>query len=456
MTTARLIALALLAALPALAGCGTGGGAIDGLSAFNPFRDKPVAAEGDRRPILEVSDPARGVVGGTAKIGAAIARADWPQAGGSATNDPGNVAGTIKGVHYWSLKAGSSDFGSRYMGLSSSRGTRVFARPVARDGYVYILDAAGTVSAYKIANGGGAWHVGVYPDGKSAPIPGGGLAAAPGKVVASTGYREVVAIDPSTSSILWRALLDAPARSAPAVGAGKVVVTTQAGTVQAFDLDTGKAAWKASMGGSSTSLLASVSPALTADAVVVAGAGGEIVAFDLASGAEKWQAAVTAGDTISAVSGLSDASAAPVVDGGTVYATGVVGALIAVDARTGAVLWRLGLGSADAPVVSGGSLFFVDLESRMIAVDAKSGKVIWASALPPLPGSRARATWAGPVMAAGSLWVSSTDGRIAAVDARTGTLGTVTTLGFGGAIAPILASGKMLLLAGDGTLVAVN
>jgi len=76
--------------------------------------------------------------------------------------------------------------------------------------------------------------------------------------------------------------------------------------------------------------------------------------------------------------------------------------------------------------------------------------------LPTLNGTKARVNWAGPVMAAGKLWVASNDGRIASVDAVTGQLGADTMIGFSGAIAPILAGGKMIVLAGDGTLIAVN
>ena len=104
----------------------------------------------------------------------------------------------------------------------------------------------------------------------------------------------------------------------------------------------------------------------------------------------------------------------------------------------------------------GGSLFLIDLENRMIAIDLKTGKVIWAQTLPLRPSSSRKGSWAGPVMAAGKLWATSNDGRIASVDAITGALGVTTEIGFSGAIAPILSSGKMMVLAGDGTLIAVN
>lgn len=438
-----------------LTGCGSDS-AMDSISSLNPFKkDRPVA-EGNRTSILAVSDPTRGVTNGRAVIGAATALAAWSQPGGTATNDPGNVAGALQGVHYWSMRGGKSGFGSDMMGLSTSKGRGISARPVAADGIVYVYDAAGVVSGFKVANSGATWHVGAYPSGSSDPVGGGGLAVAGGRVYAATGYGELIAIDASTSSIIWRVKLDAPARSAPAVGGGKVIVTAQSGVVQAFDAASGAAGWRASTEVSGASLVGAGSAAISADTVVVAGSAGQIQAFDLATGAAKWQASITGSSSISAITGLRDASASPVIHGDAVYATGIGGALVAIDLKTGDVRWQQAIGSAETPIVSGGSLFLIDLENRMIAFDLKTGKVIWAQTLPIKPSSSRKGSWAGPVMAAGKLWATSADGRVASVDAVTGALGVTTEIGFSGAIAPILSSGKMMVLAGDGTLIAVN
>lgn len=446
--------LALVVAV-ALSGCGSDS-AMDSISSLNPFKkDRPVP-EGNRTSILAVSDPTQGITNGRATIGAATALPAWSQPGGTATNDPGNVAGALQGVHYWSINGGKSGFGSGMMGLSTSKGRGISARPVAADGVVYVYDAAGVVSGFKVANSGATWHVGAYPAGARDPVGGGGLAVAGGRVYAATGYGELVAIDVATSSLLWRSKLDAPARSAPAVGGGKVVVTAQSGVVQAFDAATGAAGWRASTEVSGAALAGAGSAAIAADTVVVAGSTGQILAFDLATGSAKWQASITGRSSISAITGLRDASASPVVHGDAVYATGIGGSLVALDLKTGDVRWQQPIGSAETPVISGGSLFLIDLENRMIAVDLKTGKVIWSQTLPPRPSSNRKGSWAGPVMAAGKLWASSNDGRIASVDAVTGALGVTTEIGFSGAIAPILNSGKMMVLAGDGTLIAVN
>ncbi|MCM5552288.1 PQQ-binding-like beta-propeller repeat protein [Pleomorphomonas sp. NRK KF1] len=438
-----------------LGGCGSDS-AMDSLSSLNPFKKDQPVAEGNRTSILAVSDPTRGVTNGRASIGAATALASWSQAGGTATNDPGNVAGALKGVHFWSIKGGKSGFGNGMMGLSTSKGRGISARPVAADGVVYVYDSAGIVSGFKVANSGATWHVGVYPSGSRDPVGGGGLSVSGGRVYVATGYGELLSIDAATSSILWRVKLDAPARSAPAVGGGKVVVTAQSGVVQAFDAATGAAGWRASTEVSGASLAGAGSAAISADTVVVAGSTGQIQAFDLATGSVKWQASITGSGSISAITGLRDASASPVIHGDAVYATGIGGALVALDLKSGDVRWQQPIGSAETPIVSGGSLFLIDLENRMIAIDLKTGKVIWAQTLPLRPSSNRKGSWAGPVMAAGKLWASSNDGRIASVDAATGALGVTTEIGFSGAIAPILSSGKMMVLAGDGTLIAVN
>lgn len=448
--------LATVLVAPLLASCGSDG-PIDTISSMNPFGKKDNWVPANAQPVLEASDPAGGIVNGKAKIGGTVPSNDWPQAGGPSTNDPGNVALGLEGVRFWSLKAGASNFGSQMMGLSAGRGQRISARPVAAGGDVYILDVDGVVSGFKIANGGASWHVNAYTASEKQRVVGGGLAVSDGKVFVATGLGDLLAIDASSSSIAWRARLDAPARSAPSVSGGKVVVVTQAGTVMAFDAATGNSSWKASSEASDASLLGSMSVAIGGDVVVVPAATGQIVAYDVATGAQKWQSTITGGTSLSATSGLRDASASPVIHGDAVYATGIGGSLVAISLKTGETLWQLKIGSADTPVVSGDSIFLIDLQSRMIAVDRVKGTVIWAQKLPPLAGStNARALWAGPVMASGKLWAVSNDGRVTSVDAVSGTPGSVTTIGFNGAIAPILASGRLMILSGDGYLIAVK
>ncbi len=255
-------------------------------------------------------------------------------------------------MHYWSVKGGKSGFGNSMMGLSTSKGRGISARPVAADGVVYVYDAWGTVSGYKVANSGATWHVSAYPTSARDQVSGGGLAVSGGRVYAATGYGELIAIDVQSSSLLWRMKLDAPARSAPAVGGGKVVVTAQSGAVQAFDAVTGAAAWRASTDTSGAALLGASSPAIS----------GEDRRGDWF---ERRRAGARSRHRHRQVAGVDHRQTArsrrsrhprrvgePVIHGDTVYATGIGGSLVAIDMKSGDIRWQQSIGSAETPIVS--------------------------------------------------------------------------------------------------------
>lgn len=450
----RFAAVLLATGLPLVAaGCGTDG-PIDAISEMNPFKKEEQRIPGDRRSVLGGTDPVAGAANKSAAIGPASAVSAWSQPGGNAANDPGNVAAGASGAVAWTVSAGTASSGGTF-GLGTGKGLRVAARPVAAGGTVYVYDPEGDVQAHSVATGGRVFSVNLRPEGESDAVNGGGLAIDAGRVYAATGFGEVVALDAGSGATVWRARIDAPARGAPTVAGGKVVVVTQAGTVNALDAATGAKAWTASSDGTGTGLLGSSSPAVSGNLVIAPTNSGTVLALDLATGAEKWRASVIGGSRASAVTGLRDASASPVVHAGVVYATGVGGRLVALKADTGEVIWDQQIGGAHTPVVSGDAVFMIDLSDRMIAFDRAKGTVLWATQLPAGAGKR-RVTWAGPLLAGGRLWTVSIDGKILSVDAASGTVGPSSNIGLEGAIAPIAVDGKILVLGGEGKLTAYN
>ena len=155
-----------------------------------------------------------------------------------------------------------------------------------------------------------------------------------------------------------------------------------------------------------------------------------------------------------AISGLTDVSASPVIDDGIVYATGVAGRTIAVSLAKGERIWEQNIGSAYTPIVSGNAVFLVDLQDNMIALDRKTGKVFWRSALPSVRKKRFFSVWAGPSLAGGVLWAVSNDGKIISVDPATGNILTNRKLGSKAYAKPTAAAGQLLVLAGDGSVIA--
>jgi outer membrane protein assembly factor BamB len=434
-----------------LAGCASDG-PVDAIKDMNPFREEERLLPGERKPVLTGTNPIAETTNQPARVGPATPRTDWPQPGGPASNDAGNVAASVSGGRAWSVKAGQSE-GSAAFGFGAG-GIRLSARPVAAGGVAYTYDPSGNVAAISLSNGGSVWRVSARPAGESKTINGGGVAVDGGRVFAATGFAEVVALDAATGARVWATRLDAPTRGAPTAAAGKVFAVSQAGTVSAIDQATGAIAWTTSTTGRGTGLLSSSSPAVSGSIVVVPTSTGEVVALDIATGTEKWAGSVIGGSRVAAVTGLQDASASPVIADGVVYATGVGGRTIAVRLDTGETVWQQTVGGAHTPVVSGNALFLVDLEDRLVAFDRANGKVLWATTLP--KPEKGRASWAGPLLVDGRLWLVSRDGWLVSADATTGQAGQATPLMPDGGISPVSAGGLILVLGPSGTLTAIR
>jgi len=147
--------------------------------------------------------------------------------------------------------------------------------------------------------------------------------------------------------------------------------------------------------------LAQPSVAVVANGIVyVAGANGGLYALDAATGAQLWK---------------SGGSSAPAVADGVVYVGSRDGNVYALDAETGAVRWKAPTGIVESPIsVAGPFVYAVATDGHVAAIDTVAGVVKWTT--PPF-GSGYRLS--APAVADGMIFVASTQ-RLSAFDARTG------------------------------------
>ena len=438
-----VIALGVLAVLPA-AGCSTIGEAV---SSYNPFREKEKPLPGERKQILAASDPLDEYKGQARPVRIAAARAfpDWSQPGGNAANDPGHVA--LSGGAGWRAKAGQ---------VGRRNTVQVTAAPLVYQGRVYVYDPNGNVSAHSLTSGGRLWQVALKPEDERNPTAGGGIAAADGRIYAATGYRKVVALDAGSGRIIWSTDIEDPARGAPTVAGGRVYFVSANEKVYALNAADGEEVWSFRGIPEPAGVLSNASPAVSGSTLVVPYSSGEIVAYDTTSGKMKWLDTVVRGARTSALAGLNDVAARPVISGGLVFATGISGRTLAVRARNGDRVWEANVGSAYTPVISGEAVFMTDTRGRLVALSRSSGAVMWVTQLPIEKKRKRREIWTGPVLAGGTLWVASSRGRLIAADPANGTIRSTRNLGGSFYASPIAASGRLLVLAGNGSLIAAN
>lgn len=409
----------------------------------NPFSKKEVPLPGERiavitDPNVASVDPAEAAR--PVQLPPAQANASWSQPGGSPSNNLGHLAlsGEVRKV--WSADAGTG---------SSSSG-RLSAVPLVADGKVFTLDAGGRVSAFSSASGAKLWTVSVTPENeKSKEGFGGGLALDGGHIYAATGYGTVVSIDSGNGAIVWTKRVGKPIRSSPTAAGGKIYFVSVDNTLYALSDDDGQELWTARGLPQAATLLSNVSPAVSGNIVVAPFPAGDVAAYDVSSGKVSWSDSLSRSSETTAAGILGD-PARPVIDHDVVYAVSHGGKMIATSESSGERLWTRNLASTQMPWVAGDTVYVVDLEGKLVALARADGKVRWVAAL---PGS---ARWSGPVLAGGKLWAVSGAGLLVGVDASSGQVISQVDLRTPVFVSPVVAGGRMYILADNAELIALN
>ncbi|SDQ94776.1 PQQ-binding-like beta-propeller repeat protein [Pseudovibrio sp. Tun.PSC04-5.I4] len=427
-----------------LAGCSS-------LSSLNPFGADDEFLEGDRLPLYQGATSPQ-ATGGAAKIGAATGGSTWPTAAGPKNNDPGNIAINVSGGVAWSSNIGKVR-SPGFFGMGSSN-PRTAARPVSDGQRIYVYKPDGTLVALTTA-GAKVFTKDLGLEGENEVAAGGGVVLDGDKIFVATAYRNVFGLDKG-GNILWTKKLETPVRGAPAAANGKVIVVTQDNEVIALNQTDGEQAWSFAGIAEKAGLLSSANPAVSGNTVVVPFSSGEVMALDINSGEPKWIDTVARSFRTRALSGLTDVSASPVIDGNQVFASSVAGRTLAISLRDGERLWEADFGAVHTPVVSGGTLFLIGLDDKLHALSAKTGNLIWTAKLPAGEKDVKNVNWAGPILANGQLIAVSSNGYLASVNAKTGQASASRKVTSGVFVSPIVAGGRMVVLTSDGAVAALN
>src|SRR5207248_3501484 len=84
------------------------------------------------------------------------------------------------------------------------------------------------------------WQVDLKPEGMRGSAFGGGPAFWNDCLYVSTGYAQVLALDPADGKIIWRQNVTAPVHSAPTVAEGRVFAVTIENELNALSTDDGR------------------------------------------------------------------------------------------------------------------------------------------------------------------------------------------------------------------------
>ncbi len=404
-------------------------------------REQPLP--GDRVAIRP--DPTPVVEGGARPVGlpAATVNADWSHRNGAAQGRYLHLAFAATPRPIWTVD----------IGAGSGKRQRILAAPIVAGGLVFTLDAAAQLSA--VTTGGQlVWRRSIAPARQRADSgPGGGMAVAGGVLYVGTGFGEVLALNPATGGEFWRVTLDAPVRAAPAVADGRVFVVARNDTAYALSATDGAILWRV-QGTGGPGVLGGSTPAVDGPLVVAPFVSGEVLGLLARNGLQVWGTAVTGGRRELVRNRISDITGDPVIDGGTVYASNQSGRTISLDRLTGERNWTIAEGAFGPAWPVGGSVFLLSDRGALVRIDAATGAALWITQLPEYFNKRRKEAIAhhGPLLAGGRLWVASSDGLLRAFSPSDGALVASLALPGGAAAPPAIARGVMYVVTRDGRL----
>jgi outer membrane protein assembly factor BamB len=240
--------------------------------------------------------------------------------------------------------------------------------PVLEDGDIYVVNKTGELYRVRASDGKVAWKRNLGDDVT-------GPAYAAGTVYLAQFGGVLTAIDTETQKVAWT--FDAKTRleSSPLVAEGRVFLGSDNGTLFALDAANGKLDWQTRLGHD-----VKASPSYTNGTVYVGDYEGNVFSVDAASGKVNWST-----DTTQLPPGGSGGFySSPALAFGRVYEARDDGTVYALDVDTGKLSWQFETSNAiyGSPAVAdisgtGPSLFIGSYDHQLYALDAESGAKRW-------------------------------------------------------------------------------
>ncbi len=327
--------------------------------------------------------------------------------------------------------------------------------PAYADSVVYAADRKGTVKAVNADDGKEVWSVNLAEkDGwfsRKPALLSGGLTIAGGHVYVGSEKAQVYALDAGTGAIVWQTTAAGEVLSRPTASDGLVLVHTSNGQLQALDENSGVVKWTVNLDMPALSLRGESAPAVAFGAAIVGGDNGRVSAVLMQQGQLIWQQRISQATGTTEIDRLSDVDTTPVIVNGVVYALAYNGNLTALDLRSGQILWKRELGSVNDFIVDGNRIYIADQNDRVLALTTDGGVTLWTQS------DLLHRLLTAPALYNGSLVVGDSEGYLHWINPEDGRFMAQQKADSSGFLTePVVADGKLLIQAKDGTVYAIT
>ena len=244
--------------------------------------------------------------------------------------------------------------------------------PSVIGGLLFVADQYGKLVATDISSGEPVWQIHDknvnYTSGA-----GGGV----GMVFIGTGDGCVIARDAQTGNLKWVAKVSSEILSAPTAFNQITVVRTGDGNIYGLDSATGKEIWNYDRTVPSLTLRGNAPPVISGDRVFAGFDNGRLVALDLKSGQSLWDSPLAIPSGRSDLDRMVDVDSAPIVQKNTIFVASFHGGVSAISGTDGRILWTREISSYAGISVGGRYVYVTDEEGSIWALNAETGASVW-------------------------------------------------------------------------------
>jgi outer membrane protein assembly factor BamB len=394
---------------------------------------------------------------------------DWSNPGGYPSNALYHLEATGPLHQIWSQQTGKG----------SDSDSRLTAPPIIAGGTVYVLDAASHVYALNAQTGKPLWDKDLTPAGGEASFmnnvtfgllgkggsvdstkgAGGGLAIDGGKLFATTGFGDVIAMNATNGARLWSINLGVPIINSPVASGGRVFVSSQDNHFYAVAQTDGRKLWDHQGIAENAGILESTSAAVAGEFVIVPYTSGELFALRVQNGRPAWNDMLTSTSGVTALAELDDIAGRPVVDRDMVVAISHSGLMASIGLSSGDRNWSRDIGGIQTPWVAGDYIYVLSSDQQLICLTRRDGKIKWIHQMARWEdptGKENPIVWSGPVLVSDRLVLVSSQGYAVSVSPYTGQLLGRIEIPGGAYLAPVVANDTLYIWTNDAQLVALR
>ena len=267
---------------------------------------------------------------------------------------------TLKVKKMWSANVGDSAEHLRLALTVASDGTNVYAG--AHDGRVV---------AFEAIKGKKVWRTKTKLPLSAGPTVSDSL------IVMGSSNGDVIALNADDGQTLWQTTVSSEVLAPPAISSGLVLVRTVDGKLVALDRSNGDEVWFALQSVPRLSVRGTGSPVVKDELVFCGFDNGKLAAYALADGSLIWETLVSPPSGRTEIDRLSDLNATIEVIGDDIYVVGYQGALSALAAESGQVLWSREISSHNGVGIDLSNLYVSSDSSNLIAIVRNSGREVW-------------------------------------------------------------------------------